>query len=74
MSLHIDLYEIFVCVKQVLSLNKTNWVLKKDKFNRKEGFALGIEVKILFALFLSKKIVTESPPERPRKYDYLIFI
>ena len=29
------------------------------------GFALGIEVKILFAHLQSKKIETNSPPERP---------
>jgi len=29
------------------------------------GFALGIEVKILFASSFGKKIATESPLERP---------
>jgi len=35
-----------------------------------QGFALGIEGKILFALLQSKKIGTKSPLERPMPLSY----
>ena len=43
------------------------FILTNAKFWNLEGFALGIAVKILFALLRSKKIGTKSPPERPKQ-------